>query len=57
MSEGEEGEVSFGREAERGGGLGDGEVVGRAKVLSLSRSPSRSFVRMRSPSRCVLCMS
>ena len=51
MSEGEEGDVSFGREEERGGGLGDGGVDGRAAVLSLSLSPSRSFVRTRSPSR------
>ena len=43
MSEGEEGDVSFGREEERGGGLGDGGVDGRAGVLSLSLSPSRTL--------------
>lgn len=51
-SDGDEGEVNLGREVERGGGLGDGGVGGRA-AFSLNLS-SRSLVRTRSPSRDVL---
>lgn len=55
-SDGDEGDVNFGREVERGGGLGDGGVGGRAAFsLNLSFSlSSRSLVRTRSPSRDVL---